>query len=167
LVDDGGATATVETYAEDSQEAAVPHGWTITRPTDGTNGLSLPGWMQRIEHRCPDYVVLNYQRSMLWLAPEGHSQLADRWADPRAAAFVRDLLATQGPYETANAPYPYDVAARFGPQPPFRDGGEPFDPTWDMVRAGIFPRTIQYGDPQDFGVYGYAVVLERTGSCSG
>ena len=165
LLEDGGQHATVETYAEDSQEAAVPHGWTITRPTSGTGSLSLAGWMQRVERRCPDYVVLNYQRSMLWLAPEGHSQLADRWADTQARAYLEDLLATEGPYRTTNAPYPYEVAARFGPEPPFRDGGEPFDPTWDMVRAGIFPRTIQYGDPQDFGVYGYAVVLERTESC--
>jgi len=34
-----------------------------------------------------------------------------------------------------------------------------------MIRAGIYPRTIQYGDPQDLGVYGYVIVLERTGEC--
>ncbi|QCC51299.1 glycosyltransferase family 39 protein [Halapricum salinum] len=160
LIEHGGENATVETYSGDSQEAAVPHGWTIYRPTDGTRGMVLANWMRLIEHRCPDYVVLNYQRSMLWLAPENHSQLADRWARPGVPTFLESLL-------SANGAYPYEVAERFGPQPPFRDGGEPFDPTWDMVRAGIYPRTIQYGDPQDFGVYGYAVVLERTGACDG
>ena len=166
LVDNGGPNATVETYSEDSQEAAVPHGWTIYRPTDGTNGQDLGTWMSNVERRCPDYIVLNYQRAMLWLAPDGHSQLADRWAQPGAENVLRDFLSTEGPYNTANAPYPYEVAGEFGPRPPFMDGeNETFDRTWNAVRAGIFPRTIQYGDPQDFGVYGYAVVLERTGSC--
>jgi hypothetical protein len=166
LQERGGQNATVETYAGDSQEAAVPHGWEIYRPTRGVDpGQPRAEWMQNIEHRCPDYVVLNYQRAMLWLAPDDHSQLADRWADPDAEAFLRDLLATEGPYNTENAPYPYEVAETFGRQPPFVEDGDPFDPTWDMVRAGIFPRTIQYGDPQDFGVYGFAAVLERTGSC--
>jgi len=160
LTDHGGENATVETYSWDSQEAAVPHGWTIYRPTSGTQDLGLGNWMRLIDHRCPDYVVLNYQRSMLWLAPDDHSQLADRWAEPGAASFLESLLSEE-------SPYPYEVAKRFGPRPPFRDGGEPFDPTWNMIRAGIFPRTIQYGDPQDFGVYGYAVVLERDGSCDG
>ncbi|QSG05234.1 glycosyltransferase family 39 protein [Halapricum desulfuricans] len=162
----GGADATVETYAGDSQEAAVPHGWTIYRPTAGTDGLPRGEWMQNVERRCPDYVVLNYQRAMIWLAPDNHSQLSDRWTRPGDTEYVRDLLAEGGPYETENAPYPYDVAARFGREPPFLDDGRPYDRTRNVIRAGIFPRTIQYGDPQDVGVYGYTVVLERTGECN-
>jgi len=167
--DHAGPNATVETYARDSQEAAVPHGLRISRPTDrgGPFGEEPPlgEWMADIERRCPEFVVLNYQRSMLWLAPENHSALADRWAQPDAATFLRDLL--EGPpYETGNAPYSYEVARRFGPRPVFRETGKPIDPVWNALRTGLFPRTIQYGDPQDFGVYGYAVVLERSGTCN-
>ncbi|MCU4717694.1 ArnT family glycosyltransferase [Halapricum hydrolyticum] len=165
LHDHGGANATVETYAGDSQEAAVPHGWTIYRPTAGTDGLLRSDWMQRVEQRCPDYIVLNYQRAMIWLAPDNHSRLSERWTYPGDAEYVRDLLAEDGPYESEQAPYPYDVAATFGREPPFLDDGEPYDRTWNVIRAGIYPRTIEYGDPQDVGVYGYAVVLERTGAC--
>jgi len=167
LLDHGGDNATVETYAYDSQEAAVPHGWTIYRPTTRADDTSRREWLQNVEQRCPEYIVLNYQRSMLWLAPDNHSQLSERWTGFGDAEYVRDLLSEDGSYETMNAPYPYEVAARFGPEPPFLDDGDPFDRTWNMIRAGIFPRTIQYGDPQDFGVYGYAVVLEREGSCDG
>lgn len=166
-----GPNATVETYARDSQEAAVPHGMTIYRPTDRDTSFGeeppRDEWLTRIEGRCPEFVVLNYQRSMIWLAPENHSALADRWGTPQAAAYLRDLLRDGPPYETENAPYPYEVAERFGPRPVFRETGKPIDPTWDVLRAGLFPRTIQYGDPQDFGVYGYAVVLERSGQCDG
>ncbi|MFW6017879.1 MAG: ArnT family glycosyltransferase, partial [Halapricum sp.] len=167
LTADGGANATVETYAEDSQEAAVPHGWTIYRPTAGTDGLARSQWMQNVEQRCPDYIVLNYQRAMLWLAPDNHSQLSERWTYPGDAEYVHDMLAEDGPYETENAPYPYDVAATFGREPPFLEDGQPYDRTWNVIRAGIYPRTIEYGDPQDFGVYGYTVVLERTERCDG
>jgi len=160
----GGANATVETYAEDSQEAAVPHSWTIYRPTAETSGYARVAWLQDVEQRCPDYIALNYQRAMLWLAPDNHSQLSKRWTYDGDAAYIRDLL-SDGDYRTANAPYPYDVAATFGREPPFLDGGQPYDRTWNMVRAGIYPRTIQYGDPQDLGVYGYVIVLERTGEC--
>ncbi|MEF8827082.1 MAG: glycosyltransferase family 39 protein, partial [Halapricum sp.] len=167
LNDHAGPNATVETYAEDSQEAAVPHGMTIYRPTDGTDGLTRAAWMQSVEQRCPDYIVLNYQRAMLWLAPDDHSQLSARWTRDGDAEYVHDLLADDGDYQTPRAPYPYDVTATFGREPPFLDDGEPFDRTWNVIRAGIYPRTIQYRDPQDFGVYGYAVVLERTGECEG
>jgi predicted nucleic acid-binding protein len=35
----------------------------------------------------------------------------------------------------------------------------------ELLWAGIQPRTVQYGDPQDFGPHQYTVVLERSGSC--
>lgn len=160
-----GPNATVETYSDDAQEAAVPHRLTIYRPTNRSENVSRIQWLQNVERRCPDYVALNYQQAMIWLAPDNHSQLSEFWTRPGEADYVADLLDPDG-NRTENAPYPYEVAARFGPRPVFLETGEPMDPTWNAVRAGIYPRTIQYGDPQDFGVYQYVVILERTGECT-
>lgn len=161
---DAGPNATVETYSEDVQEAAVPHRLTIYRPTNRSDDESRILWLQDLERRCPDYVVLNYQQAMIWLAPDNHSQLSKHWTRPGEDDYVADLL-WPNETRTENAPYPYEVQAEFGRQPVFIETGEPMDRTWNAVRAGIYPRTIQYGDPQDFGVYGYAVILERTGEC--
>lgn len=159
--------ATVETYSRDSQEAAVPHSMTIHRPTNFVGGEGPPRdeYMQDIEQRCPAYVVLNYQRSMIWLAPDNHSQLSDGWTSSGDREHVATLLYPDQPPQTETGPYPYEVVARYGREPFFLDDGEPIDPTWDLVRAGIYPRTIEYGDPQDLGVYQYAVILERNGPC--
>jgi 4-amino-4-deoxy-L-arabinose transferase-like glycosyltransferase len=164
-----GPNGTVETYSWDSQEAGVPHDATIYRPsyrTTGMEDMSRSRWLQNVERRCPDYIALNYQRAYIWLAPDNHSDLSSRWTGYGDAAYVHDLLSDDGEYLTKNAPYPYEVAESFGPEPFYiRNGGEPIDQTWNAVRAGIFPRTIQYGDPQDFGVYNHVTVLERTGEC--
>ncbi len=161
-----GPDATVETYSDDAQEAAVPYRLTIYRPTNRSDeeSESRLEWLQNVEQRCPDYVALNYQQAMIWLAPDNHSQLSKYWTQPGEDDYVADLI-RPNETRTENAPYPYEVAAEFGPRPVFLETGEPMDSTWNAIRAGIFPRTIQYGDPQDFGVYGYAVILERTGEC--
>jgi hypothetical protein len=161
-----GPNATVETYSLDPQEAAVPHRLTIYRPTARPDDQSRVEWLRNVEGRCPDYVVLNYQRSLLWLAPDEHSNLSARWTEPGDAAYVSDLLPeSESPLVEDEAMYSYTITNRFGPRPVFLATGEPIDPTWDAVRAGIYPRTIQYGDPQDFGVYQSVIVLERTGEC--
>jgi hypothetical protein len=59
----------------------------------------------------------------------------------------------------------YEVAARFGRQPRYRTDRPPRPAWWELLRVGVQPRTIQYGDPQDLGVYQYTVVVERTGPC--
>jgi hypothetical protein len=158
LAADAPANATVETYVGDPQDAAVPHGVRVNHPGDAAaTGRSREAWMLDMPDRCPDYIVLNYQRSLLFLAPPNHSQRAALLSYPPAAAFVRDLLAEDT--------YPYAVAGRFGPRPRFLDGDPP-RPAWRaLLRVGLDPRTIQYGDPQDFGVKGYTVVLKRTGPC--
>lgn len=143
--------ATVETYVRDPQDTGVPHRVNIVKP-------GVPEEMAAMPERCPEYVVLNAHRALLYPAAAEWGWRADSFDDPDAAAYVRALLDEDE--------YPYAVAGRFGRRPAFLDGDPP--PTWRaLLGAGIQPRTIQYGDPQDLGGYQYTVVLERTGPCDG
>ena len=153
-----GPDATVETYPWDPQEAAVPLGMNISHWSDPGQDKPIGPWILDLRERCPDFVVLNHQRAMLYLAPANHSVLASEYADPQVDAFFSDLL--------TNESDAYEIAGRFGPEPVFLETGQPRDSLWNLVQAGINPRSIQYGDPQDFGVDQFAIVLERTGTCS-
>lgn len=157
------ANATVETYPLDPQEVAIPHGMRVYRPTNRhkTGGANEPitKWMNDIHERCPDYVVLNF-RSVYALAPEDHYKggWAKRLTQSRRTKHVENLL-----YDDGDA---YRVAATFGPRPLFlrQDAWAAGLP--ELLRVGLFPRTIQHGDPQDFGVAQYTVILTRTGPCA-
>ncbi|WP_459191908.1 ArnT family glycosyltransferase [Halosimplex sp. J119] len=154
--------ATVETYPDDPQEAAVPHWMTVYRPT---NRNATPGgakesgmdWLLAIEERCPDYIQLHYYESILVLAPDDWSERARRLSGDRREQFVRNLLAEDT--------YPYRVAGTFGPRPPFLDNESTRTGLPELVEVGIVPRSIQYGDPQDVGIDQYTVILERDGQC--
>jgi hypothetical protein len=155
---------TIETYVTDPQEAPVPHRATIYRPTQRT--MTVDGervrppttrWMLALEERCPTYVVLNAHESLQYLAPDDYSRRAALLANPERERYVRDLLEEDT--------YPYEVAARFGPQPRYLRS-ERRHPVWRaVVNAGVFPRSVQYGDGQDLGTDQYTVILERTGAC--
>ena len=160
-----GPNTTVETYVRDPQEVGVPHRVDIEYPYDRqmrVDGVPtkprIHEWILAVEERCPRYIVLNYHRSLLYLAPDDWGERAAQLSDADLERYYRDLLAGE--------PYPYAVAERFGRQPRFLRGeGRP--PTWRaMLRVGTRPRTMQYGDPQDMGVNQYTVVLERTGECN-
>ncbi|WP_181686872.1 glycosyltransferase family 39 protein [Halorhabdus salina] len=154
-----GPNATVETYPWDPQEAAVPHGLETYRWSNRTDtSQSIGDWMGDLPERCPDFIALNHQQAMLYLASENHSALSASYTDPTVEAYLRDLLYTDT--------YPYEIGGRFGPEPIFLSTGSPRDSTWDLLQAGVNPRSIQYGDPQDFGVDQYVIVLERTGNCT-
>ncbi|MEF8851437.1 MAG: glycosyltransferase family 39 protein [Haloarculaceae archaeon] len=159
-----GPNTTVETYVRDPQEVGVPHGVTVYHPFDRrlevANRTRKPGieeWTLAIAERCPDYVVLNYHKSLLYLAPDDWSKRASQLSDADLERYFRDLLAGET--------YPYAVADRFGRRPRFLDGNGRRPTRHALVRVGVRPRTIQYGDPQDFGVDQYSVILERTGEC--
>ncbi|MFC7138731.1 ArnT family glycosyltransferase [Halosimplex aquaticum] len=155
--------ATVETYPNDPQEAAVPHWMTVYRlsnrnATPGGAKESGMAWLRAIEERCPDYVQLHYYESVLVLAPDDWSERASRLSSDPRERFVRDLLAEDT--------YPYRVAATFGRRPAFLDNRTRSAGLPELVEVGLVPRAIQYGDPQDVGVDQYTVVLERTGQCN-
>lgn len=141
---------TVEIYVRDPQETVVPHGIDMDKPP-------VPGAMPSVLGRCPEFIVLENHRSLLYLASANHSDRADRFDDRGAGEYVRDLLAEDT--------YPYEIAGTFGPRPRYLDGKPRRAAWWRLVRAGVQPRVPQYGDPQDLGVYQYTIVLERTGSC--
>ncbi|WP_436926638.1 glycosyltransferase family 39 protein [Halosimplex amylolyticum] len=154
--------ATVETYPNDPQEAAVPHWMTVYRPT---NREATPGgakesgmeWLFAIEERCPDYVQLHYYESILVLAPDDWSERARGLSGERRERFLRTLL--------AGDTYPYRVAATFGRRPAFLDTQSRPGRLRGLVEVGLRPRMHQYGDPQDVGVDQYTVILERDGQC--
>jgi len=148
--DRAGANTTLETYVRDPQEAGVPHGVE-------TRFVNNPARMDELPERCPDYVVLNYHGSLQFVAPASWSDRAETFSNQDAARYVRDLLNEDT--------YPYRVAARVGRRPAFLDGTDRRSTWGELLRAGLRPRTIQYGDPQDFGINQYTVILERTGGC--
>lgn len=157
-----GPDATVETYALDPQEAAVPHDFRVYRPTRrvvaDTRYDSVDAWMRAMPARCPDFVVLNAHESLQYLAPNDYSRRARIQADDERRAYIRDLLDEDT--------YPYEVVGRFGPEPRYLRASSPRS-TWTAVlRAGVIPRTVQYGDGQDMGPDQYTIVLERSGHCT-
>ncbi|MFB6140400.1 MAG: ArnT family glycosyltransferase [Halosimplex sp.] len=147
----GGANDAIETYTADPQDAAVPH----SERVDPHPGFGV----RSVRDRCPSYIVLNYHKSILYLAPDTWGKRARTLSDPTVERYVSDLLAEDT--------YPYEIVGEYGREPRFLDGvGRA--PMWRrLLRVGIRPRTMQYGDPQDMGVDQYTVVLRRTGPCRG
>jgi len=140
---------TLETYVRDPQESAAPHWMTVDY---------VPRYaMDRVQRRCPEFVEVNSHFALAYLAPESWSLWAQRHSNPERAEFIRRLLA--GNVSS------YEVAGRFGPPPRYLDGSER-PPVWrELIRAGTYPRSVQYGDPQDLGTDQYTVILRRTGPC--
>ena len=146
----GSADDAIETYTLDPQDAAVPH----TERVDQRPGFDVDSFADR----CPAYVVLNYHRSLQYLAPADWSKRADVLSGPERAAHVEALLAEDT--------YPYEIVGAYGRETRFLRSEER-RPTWQrLLRVGTRPRTIQYGDPQNMGVDQYTVVLRRIGECS-
>ena len=144
-----GANETIETYTGDPQDAGVPH----TGQVEIYRGYDLDTFPER----CPDYVVLNYHKSLLYVAPDDWGKRATTLSDDDVKKHVQALLAEDT--------YPYEIVGEYGRSPRFLDGRER-PPMWQrLLRVGLRPRTMQYGDPQDMGVDQYTVVLRRTGDC--
>jgi hypothetical protein len=159
--------ATVETYINDPQDAAIPHGTNVSHLRDRemivdgeTRTPGIGRWMLAMPERCPEYVQLNYQGAVRFLAPANYSADSRFRIQnvPRLRTYVEDLL--------HGDTYPYEVAGEYGPRPRFAEGEEPRSLLGELLHAGTEPRSIQYGDPQDFGVAQYTVLLERTGECN-
>jgi len=159
--------ATVETYINDPQDAAVPHGMDVSHVVDRqmtvdgeTRTPWVSRWIRAMPHRCPAYIQLTLQGGIEYLAPGSYSN-DTRFKlpnNPRLREYVRDLLEEDT--------YPYQVVGEFGPRPRFVDTAEPRSMAAELLHVGIVPRSVQYGDPQDFGVAQYTVIVERTGECN-
>jgi hypothetical protein len=161
-----GANATIETYLNDPQDAAIPHGTTVFHVADRRMTVDgerrAPGigrWIRAMPERCPTYIQLNYRGGIEYLAPPDYDESRFKLPDnPRLREYFGDLL--------AGDTYPYAVAGEFGPRPRFLDAEVPRSPLAELLHVGIDPRSVQYGDPQDFGVAQYTVILKRTGECN-
>jgi hypothetical protein len=149
LRSEAGPDDIVETYTYDPQDAAVPH----TDRVDARFGVAPDSF----ELRCPEYVVLNYHNSILYLAPDSWGKRAEVLSNDAVEEHVRALL--------DGDTYPYEIAGEHGRTPRFLDGKGRAPMYQRLLRVGVRPRTIQYGDPQDMGVDQYTVVLRRTGPC--
>lgn len=158
--------ATVETYVADPQEAAIPHELSVSRPQYeliNANGNPVDRevyseWILDMPDRCPEYIELTYHNAVLHLAPDDWSVRAQRLSSPTQTEYYADLLAEDT--------YPYTIAATFGSRPTFLDRTPQQNKWLNLLRVGVNPRSIQYGDPQDFGINQYTVILERTGRCT-
>jgi hypothetical protein len=163
---DASENTTIETYIADPQESAVPHEMTVIHPNYGrmtvtgqpANRQAYTDWIRAMPQRCPTYIELTTYNSLLYLAPDYRNRRTEALSAPHLTDYYSDLLAEDT--------YPYTVVAMFGPRPQFLDR-EP-QHTWlpELLRVGVFPRTVQYGDPQDFGISEYTVILKRTGRCN-
>ena len=128
-------------------------------------------WMLNMPERCPTYIQLTYwdltylnaggpnqTRRVPWVATRGGPEPAfmPKFSAPRRAEYIRDLLAGE---------YPYTIAAEFGPRPPMWPNPRFQTSPVDLLRAGLYPWSITYGDDQDLRAEQYTLILERTGRC--
>ncbi|RRJ33567.1 ArnT family glycosyltransferase [Halocatena pleomorpha] len=155
--------ATVELYQIHPQAAAIPHGMNTSHYTHRADGeLTRPEttygeWMQNMPDRCPEYIELT-REDLLRLAPPDLNGRANFYADHhREIEYIRSLMTD--PNDS------YEVAAEFGQRPRFLDRKRSQSPLPELLRVGIVPRTVQYGDEQDLGPEQYTLILKRTGPC--
>lgn len=154
--------ATMDVYAGTSMHAAIPHGMEIDRydhvqletAFKTGSGREQPPtrteWMLDTPERCPEYIQLTYW-PLVALDTPNHAGTSNR------TEYVTDLL---------GGAYGYEVAAEFGSRPPLF-GPEPRSQTSleDLLRAGVYPWTVTYGDEQDLRDEQYTLILQRTGGC--
>jgi hypothetical protein len=170
--------ATMEVYRIRYRDAVFPRGMEIIsyQRDVGEVGRSernrtKTAWMLDMPKRCPTYIQLTYwdltyldasgpnrTRPMPWVAQRGGSEppWMPRYSAPRRSEYIRDLLDGQ---------YSYAIAADFGPRPPMWPRPRYQTSPVDLLRAGIYPWTITYGDDQDLRAEQYTLILERTGRC--
>lgn len=156
--------ATVEVYKDSPHTAAVPHGMLTNhyghRNAEGEivrTETTYAGWMTSMPERCPEYVQLT-REDLLRLAPPDLNGRARFYADHHLeTAYIRELL--------TNESDSYEIAVEFGSRPWFIDRSRTEPRLPELLRVGIVPRTVQYGDEQDLGPKQYTLILERTRPC--
>lgn len=168
--------ATMEVYRSRFRDATFPRDMQINsyrkaRMTAGSDPPTRIQWMNNLSTRCPEFIQLTYwdlvhlgTASPIRADSGNQKQVADgyrrglppRSPRPKRAEHVRSLLTGQ---------YNYTVAAEFGPQPPMWPQPRTQTSLLDLLKTGVDPWTITYGDDQDFRAEQYTLILNRTGQC--
>lgn len=153
--------ATLEVYHRMSADLAVPHDMNVSNygykrlitaaRSPNKVDVTRTEWILNMPKRCPEYIELGY-RDLMMLDSDGPVSKNRPWE-----GFIRDLVRGE---------YPYRVVAEFGPRPPFLEPGPESHALPELLRAGLFPGTVNYGDEQDLRADEYTMILKRTGSCT-
>lgn len=170
--------ATMEVYRMRFRDAVFPYGMRINSydkalaRSDPVYPPTRTEWMLDMPNRCPDYIQLTYW-DLVYLGTTSPGQTRPSWQAtdsqgfdslwlppqspaPRRAEYIRGLLAGE---------YPYTVVAEFGPRPSLWPQPRTRTSVGDLLRAGVYPWSITYGDDQDLRAEQYTLILRRSGRC--
>ena len=159
--------ATIEVYMTRNNilsNTAFPHHMTVYwygygsrflshSPDTVSSGGDTPTrveWMLNMPARCPDYIQLGY-RNFEYLASHSSKQ-------SKRAAYIHELY--------SESTYPYTAVATFGPRPQFLDSQPKDTDLLELLRVGLYPWSVNYGDSQDLRSEQYSVILKRTDTCN-
>jgi hypothetical protein len=170
--------AVMETYRGRPRDVAVPRGMAISSYADALRRADSPEerpskteWMLNMTNRCPRYIQLTYWDLVrLGTTSPGATRPSPQadyrgptppWMPatspaPRRAEYIRGLLTGE---------YNYTVAAEFGPRPSMWPQPRAQTGLLDLLRVGVYPWSITYGDDQDLRDEQYTLILARTGPC--
>lgn len=171
--------ATMEVYRIRYRDAVFPREMRINsyqkqvgRNGPGRRDLSKTAWMRDMPERCPTYIQLTYwdltylnaggpdqTEPVPWVARRGGPEppWMPEFSAPGRTEYIRDLLTGE---------YSYAIAAEFGPRPQVWPNPRFQTSPVDLLRVGVYPWSITYGDDQDLRAEQYTLILERTGPCN-
>jgi hypothetical protein len=170
--------AVMETYRGRPRDAALPQGMAISSYADALRRADSPEerptkteWMLNVSQRCPRYIQLTYWDLVRLGTTSPGATRPPPQADyrgptppwmpatspaPRRAEYIHGLLTGE---------YNYTVAAEFGPRPSMWPQPRAQTGLLDLLRVGVYPWSITYGDDQDLRDEQYTLILNRTGRC--
>jgi hypothetical protein len=170
--------AVMETYRGRPRDVAVPRGMAISNYAGALQRADSPQerptkveWMLNMTDRCPRYIQLTYWDLVRLGTTSPGATRPPPEADyrgptppwmpataptPRRAEYIRGLLTSE---------YNYTVAAEFGPRPSMWPQPRAQTGVLDLLRVGVYPWSITYGDDQDLRDEQYTLILARTGRC--
>lgn len=153
--------STIEVYHHQVSDIVIPHGMNVSNygyervlvaiRSPEELETTRTKWMRNMPERCPEYVQLGYY-NLRMLDPETPVDVSRPWE-----GYIRDLV--QGKY-------PYRIVAEFGPRPPFIESRSASHALPPLLRAGVIPWTVNYGDEQNHQIEQYTMILQRTGNCN-
>jgi hypothetical protein len=170
--------AVVETYRGRPRDVARPldmrisnYAGALRRANSSAERPTKIRWMLNMTSRCPRYIQLTYWDLVRLGTTSPGATRPPSEADyrgptppwmpttatvPRRAEYIRGLLTGE---------YNYTVAAEFGPRPSMWPQPRAQTGLLDLLRVGVYPWSITYGDDQDLRDEQYTLLLARTGRC--